>query len=147
MKVLYIILSLFMSTTLSAQTKSNKQFEEDREAITLLLETQQNAWNDFNLEGFMQGYWKSDSLKFYGRSGITKGWQKTLDNYKKGYPSKVQTGKLQFTLKSISPIENNSYYVMGQYHLKRTIGDAQGEFLIIIKKIQGEWKIIADMSS
>jgi hypothetical protein len=35
---------------------------------------------------------------FIGKSGITYGWQKTLDNYKKGYPDKEAMGKLHFTL-------------------------------------------------
>ena len=35
---------------------------------------------------------------------------------------------------------------MGQYHLKRSVGDANGVFVIIFKKIDGEWKIVADMS-
>lgn len=147
MKSLYVILSLIFSVGMFSQSEPSKTYNEDTQAIRLVLKTQQDAWNKFDLEGFMQGYWKSDSLKFYGSNGITQGWQKTLNNYKKGYPSKEHIGELQFTLKSISLIEDQSYYVMGQYHLKRSVGDAQGEFLIILKKINGEWKIIADMSS
>ncbi len=147
MKSLYLVLSLFVSIGMFSQAETSKTYDEDTQAIRMVLKTQQDAWNRFDLEGFMQGYWKSDSLKFYGSNGITKGWQKTLNNYKKGYPSREHIGELQFTLKSISPIEDQSYYAMGQYHLKRSVGDAQGEFLIILKKINGEWKIIADMSS
>lgn len=147
MKSRYLFLSLLFSIGMFGQSETSNTYNEDAKAIRLVLKTQQDAWNKFDLEGFMQGYWKSDSLKFYGSNGITKGWQKTLDNYKKGYPSKEHIGELQFTLKSISPIVDHSYYVMGQYYLKRSVGDAQGEFLIILKKINGEWKIIADMSS
>ena len=46
----------------------------------------------------------------------------------------------------ISKINNESYFVMGEYYLKRNIGDANGVFMIIFKKINGEWKIIADTS-
>lgn len=143
MKSFYLV--IFFLATLQTFSQNNRA--EDEKAIRQVLSIQQSAWNNFDLEGFMQGYWKSDSLKFYGSGGITKGWQKTLDNYKKNYPSKEYIGELNFTLKSIYPIEENSYYVMGQYHLKRSVGDANGEFLIILKKINGEWKIIADMSS
>ncbi|EGV44592.1 nuclear transport factor 2 family protein [Bizionia argentinensis JUB59] len=147
MKSLYLILSLLFSVGISAQSEISKTSEADSKAIRQVLETQEKDWNNFDLEGYMQGYWQSDSLKFHGSSGITKGWQKTLDNYKKGYPNQEYTGELNFTIKSISTIESNSYYVMGQYHLKRSVGDAKGEFLIILKKIDGKWKIIADMSS
>lgn len=120
--------------------------DQDKNAIKAVMKLQEKAWSNNDLEGFMKGYWKSDSLKFYGSRGLTKGWQQTLDNYKKGYPTKEHSGTLNFTINDISKIENGSYSVMGQYHLKRSVGDANGVFLIIFKKINNEWKIIADMS-
>lgn len=120
--------------------------DQDKNAIKAVMKLQEKAWSNNDLEGFMKGYWKSDSLKFYGSRGLTKGWQQTLDNYKKGYPTKEHSGTLNFTIDDISKIENGSYSVMGQYHLKRSVGDANGVFLIIFKKINNEWKIIADMS-
>ena len=119
---------------------------EDKAAIISVMKLQEAAWSENDLEGFMKGYWKSDSLKFYGSKGLTRGWQQTLDNYKKGYPSKEHSGTLNFTVEDISKIEDGNYWVMGQYYLKRSVGDANGVFIIIFKKIDGEWKIVADMS-
>ena len=119
---------------------------EDKVAILNVMKDQEMAWSQNDLEGFMQGYIKSDSLKFYGKSGLTKGWQQTLDNYKKGYPTKEHSGTLSFTVNDISKIETNSYWVMGEYFLSRPVGDAEGVFMIIFKKINGDWKIVADMS-
>ncbi|GGI55846.1 YybH family protein [Winogradskyella haliclonae] len=117
-----------------------------KSAILKVMKDQETAWNNGDLEGFMQGYWRSDSLKFYGSNGLTKGWQNTLDNYKRGYPTKAQTGTLNFVINDISNIEGDNYWVMGEYHLKRDAGDADGVFIIIFKRIDGEWKIVADMS-
>ena len=114
--------------------------------IRLVMEAQEVAWNNHDLEGFMQGYWKSEALKFYGANGLTRGWQNTLDNYKKRYPTKAETGTLRFVINDISRIESDNYWVMGEYHLQRQVGDANGVFMIIFKKINGEWKIVADMS-
>jgi len=119
---------------------------QDKDEIISIMKTQEKAWSNHDLEGFMQGYWKNDSLKFYGSSGLTYGWDKTLANYKKGYPTKDHSGTLTFKIKDISKINNESYFVMGEYYLKRNIGDANGVFMIIFKKINGEWKIIADTS-
>jgi len=120
--------------------------EEDENAIITVMKAQEESWSNHNLEGFMKGYWKSDSLKFYGSSGLTYGWEKTLANYKKGYPTKAHSGTLNFKINDISKISDNSYYVMGEYHLKREVGIADGVFMIIFKRINGEWKIIADTS-
>jgi len=119
---------------------------KDKEAILAVMRLQEKAWSANDLEGFMDGYWKNDSLKFYGSSGLTKGWQQTLDNYKRGYPTKEHSGTLNFKINDISRIDQGSYWVMGEYFLKRSVGDANGVFLIIFKKIDGEWKIVADMS-
>ena len=124
----------------------NLNIEEDKAAILKVMKDQEIAWSHNDLEGFMKGYFKSDSLKFYGKSGLTKGWQQTLDNYKKGYPTKDHSGTLTFDIIDISPIENQSYWVMGKYFLSRNVGDANGVFLIVFKKINNEWKIVADMS-
>lgn len=138
-----LLLLFFLITTLNAISQNEAS---DKEAILSVLRAQEKAWNQFDLEGYMQGYWKNDSLKFYGSKGLTNGWQKTLDNYKKGYPSKEHTGSLNFTIDAITKIEGNSYHVMGQYHLVRSVGNANGVFLIVFKKIDGEWRIVADMS-
>ena len=121
-------------------------YDTAKAAILKVMNNQEIAWNNGDLEGFMQGYWKSDSLKFYGSSGLTKGWQNTLDNYKRGYPTKAETGTLNFVINDISRIENNNFWVMGEYHLKREAGNADGVFIIIFKMINGQWKIVADMS-
>lgn len=138
---------LFLLITFSFLNSVAQSEKADIKAIKAVMQLQQEAWSENNLETFMQGYWKSDSLKFYGSKGLTKGWKQTLANYKKGYPTKDHSGTLNFVLDDISKIEENSYWVMGQYHLKRKVGDANGNFLIIFKKIDGEWKIVADMSS
>jgi len=110
------------------------------------MKKQQEDWSNYDIDGFMESYWKSDSLKFYGASGVTYGWEQTLANYHKRYPSKEHTGTLNFKINDISKINDGSYFVMGEYNLVRTVGNADGVFMIIFKKINGAWKIIADTS-
>lgn len=153
MKLLYsLLITLLFTSCISVKADINSTAEESTHyelaeaGIRLVLEKQVTAWNKHDLEGFMDGYWKSDQLKFYGASGLTLGWDQTLANYKKRYPTKRETGTLNFVINDISIIEGNNYWVMGEYHLKREIGDAEGIFIIIFKQINGEWKIVADMS-
>ena len=142
MKNIFLFLVIVLCMSCQAQTSE----KEDKEAILSVMKLQEEAWSNNDLEGFMQGYWNNESLKFFGSSGLTKGWQQTLDNYKRGYPTKEHSGTLNFTIKDISKIDDGSYWVMGEYHLKRSVGDANGVFMIIFKKIDDEWKIVADMS-
>ncbi|NCP06672.1 MAG: nuclear transport factor 2 family protein [Flavobacteriales bacterium] len=144
MKKYILILSTILISQLNfSQTSEN----EDKEAILSVLKAQRLAWSDNNIEEFMKGYWKSDSLKFYGSNGVTYGWENTLERYKQAYPTADHTGTLSFKINDISKITEDAYYVMGEYHLKRIVGNATGIFMIIFKRIDGEWKIIADTSS
>lgn len=143
MKKLTVLFVFILIISSCSQTTE----QEDKSAIIALLNLQQKAWSNHDIEGFMEGYWKSDSLKFYGASGLTYGWDKTLANYKKRYPSKEHTGTLNFKINDITKIQEESYFVMGEYHLTRTVGNADGIFMVIFKKINDEWKIVADTSS
>ena len=110
------------------------------------MDDQAAAWSKNDIEGFMQTYWKSEDLKFYGSSGLTSGWHQTLANYKKRYPTKAETGTLNFIIDDITQINVDAYWVMGQYRLTREIGNANGTFLIVLKRIDGKWRIIGDSS-
>lgn len=125
---------------------SNGQSKNEK-SIRQILDIQTTAWNEGNLEKFMIGYWESDSLMFIGKSGITYGWQKTLENYKKGYPDKEAMGKLSFEIIQIKKLSTQYYHVVGKWHLKRTIGDLNGHYTLVFKKIKTNWVIISDHSS
>jgi ketosteroid isomerase-like protein len=117
--------------------------------VTIVKESmmiQQKAWNTGDIKGFMAYYWKSDSLKFIGSKGITYGWQKTLDNYIKGYPDKEAMGQLTFTILECTQLSENSIYVIGKWELAKD-KPAGGHFTLLWKKIEGKWVIVADHTS
>lgn len=138
-QILFIFLLIFSCTNPVSET-------EDIAAIRSIIAEQEEAWSNHDLEGFMQGYWKSDSLTYYSGGKITQGWQTTLDNYKKKYPTVKEIGELSFQIDNINKINEDAYWVMGQYFLSREVGDTNGTFMIIFKRINGKWKIIGDSS-
>lgn len=121
--------------------------EKETDNILHALTIQTESWNNGDIEGFMKTYWNSDSLMFIGKSGVTYGWTNTLNNYKKGYPDKTAMGKLDFTIIKVNRISTKHYSVVGKWHLSRTIGDLQGHFTLLFKKINHQWVIIQDHSS
>ncbi|PSL35591.1 YybH family protein [Chitinophaga ginsengisoli] len=121
--------------------------QQPQSAIRTLLQQQTSSWNRGDLDAFMTTYWQSDSLIFIGKRGPTYGWKATLDNYKKSYPDTTAMGKLTFNILEMKPLASDVYFVVGKWHLQRTVGDLEGHFTLIIKRIKGSWKIIADHSS
>ncbi|MGN7784285.1 YybH family protein [Niabella sp. 22666] len=138
----FLLVMVFGVMTIAALAQSNQE-----SAIRQILAKQTEAWNKGDINAFMQTYWKSDSLVFVGKNGVTYGWQNTLDNYRKGYPDKTAMGQLKFTIIRIEPLSGQVYNVIGKWHLTRTIGDLQGHYTLIIRKINGKWLIVQDHSS
>lgn len=136
------LLFLFLLLTIGAAAQKGEEAQ-----IKQLLLTQTEAWNKGDLEGFMQTYWKSDSLMFIGKAGIKWGWQETLENYRRGYPDTTAMGKLSFDILVIKKLSPQYYFVVGKWMLGRTIGDLSGHYNLLLRKLKGRWVIVADHSS
>ena len=121
--------------------------DKDIKAIKKVFAEQLDAWNSGDIPKFMEGYWKSDSLKFIGKSGINYGWEKTLKNYQKGYPDKDAMGFLTFDILTIDKLSPKAAFVIGKWHIKRKSEEIGGHFTLLWKKINGKWLIVADHSS
>lgn len=112
---------------------------------------QVEAWNQGDIEGFMKGYWNSPELKFVSGDKITKGWQPTLDNYKKSYDSKAKMGVLTFKDLDINVLSKDSAVVLGSWNLDREVNgkkdNPHGKFTLIFRKFKTGWKIVHDHTS
>lgn len=139
-KVGLLVWLLLIVTTSSAQSR-------DEIAVRNLLAEQTKEWNQGNISAFMETYWKGDSLMFVGKSGVTYGWQKTMDNYKRNYPDTAAMGKLKFELLEIKRLSVMYFFVIGKWNLTRSIGNIGGSFTLLFRKIKNTWVIVADHSS
>ncbi|MFT5185107.1 MAG: ketosteroid isomerase-like protein [Flavobacteriales bacterium] len=141
MKQLFLFIAILVAHCVSAQST-------DELAIKEIMSNQQAAWNTGDIDAFMEGYWKSDSLMFIGSKGPTYGWDKTLANYKTGYPDIQAMGQLEFTNLTFSSLEANHYLVVGKWHLEREgLDNLEGHYSLVWKRINNIWVIIADHSS
>jgi ketosteroid isomerase-like protein len=122
-------------------------FAQDKQVILNVLETQRIAWNNGDINGFMQGYWKSDSLLFVGSTAPTHGWQATFDRYKRSYPDKAAMGTLTFTVLKVDLLDKTNAFMLGAWHLQRDKDAPGGYFTLWFRKIKGEWVIVVDHTS
>lgn len=140
MRIFHLSVLLLISSAAWAQSK-------DETAIRRLMAAQEVAWNRGNITGFMEGYWKNDSLLFVGKNGPQYGWQQTLENYRKSYPDTATMGQLHFDILQVKPLSPDYYFILGKWFLKRTKGDAGGAFTLVFRRFKNGWKIVADHSS
>lgn len=141
---LVILLPLFFLLvsiqTISAQSRAER-------TIRSILDQQTAAWNRGDLEGFMKGYWQSDTLMYIGKSGVTYGYAGTLASYRRNYGDTARMGKLRFDLIQIRRLSARYFYVVGKWSLKRSAGDVGGHYTLLFRKMRGEWVIVSDHSS
>lgn len=137
-----LLISILILSAISCSQNST----EENDAIMKVMNAQEQAWSDGNVEDFMKGYWQSDSLMFVGKNGIKYGWQTTLDNYKKSYPDKAAMGKLEFDVIKLE-VNDNSAFMLGKWSLIRENDNPNGYFDLYWKKINGQWVITIDHTS
>lgn len=130
-----LLLAVFcVAALISAQQK----------AIIQVMKNQEVAWNQGDLPGFMEGYWRSDSLQFIGSRGVTHGWDTTLHNYQKSYPTSEKMGRLTFSELRVKPLGRRFALVTGHWALARKEDAPGGIFTLIFQKFKNGWKIISD---
>ena len=142
LRKIFAVLFIAVSIASAAAAQS-----ADEKAIRGILDRQTKSWNKGDLVEFMSGYWKSDSLTFIGKSGVTYGYANTLDNYRKNYDSPAKMGQLKFDVVQVKKLDPSYYFVIGKWFLTRDAGNVGGHYTLIFRKIKGSWKIISDHSS
>jgi|SRR6478735_1533826 len=143
-KALYTVAILF---SLAGCKSVQFQTESAKIGTKTVLEQQVIDWNKGDMNGYMQGYWKSDSLEFIGKTGVTYGWENTLQKYMRSYPNAAAMGQLNLTVLRVENINSTNAYVTGKWNLIREAGNLEGYFTLLFRKIDNEWKIISDHSS
>ncbi|MDA9774494.1 nuclear transport factor 2 family protein [Saprospiraceae bacterium] len=148
MKAIYFFTILLI---FSCKATDNFSAQEDKvklesAAIASVMSMQEKAWSDGDIDQFMEGYWKSEKLRFVGSRGATYGWEQTKINYKKGYPTREAMGKLSFEIMELEFFDNKNALMLGRYTLKREADEPTGLFTLAWKKIDGKWLITSDMT-
>jgi beta-aspartyl-peptidase (threonine type) len=124
------------------------QDDAGKAAVREVLDTQVAAWNKGDLKGFMAGYWKSPDLRFFSGKDVTRGWQSTLERYKKRYQAEgKEMGKLTFSDLDIHVTGPTSAWARGRWRVVTSKEKLGGLFTLIFKKTPEGWRIIHDHTS
>ena len=111
------------------------------------MSNQTTSWNQGNIDEFMRGYRNSPDLVFVSGDNVTRGWQPTLDRYKKSYDTPEKMGTLMFTDLRISVLSKDAAVVLGSWSLTRARDNPNGKFTLIFRKFDEGWRIVHDHTS
>lgn len=139
MKKIFFIFSCFIATSTWAQNTETE--------LKGILNKQSNSWNKGDLIGFMDDYWKNDSLQFVTQNGVLKGWQNMLAYYQKSYPTIDKMGKLYFDVISVKEISETNAHLIGRWRVQDNESKKEGYFTLLFQKINNRWLIVLDHTS
>ena len=145
MKNLLLVFSflLLFAASIFAQSKNERVAGE----IRRVMDAQVAAWNAGDIDSFMRGYWNSTELVFVSSDSVTRGWQPTIERYKKRYDSRAKMGTLTFSDLEINVLSKDSAVVLGSWALAREKDNPKGKFTLIFRKMKDGWVIVHDHTS
>lgn len=118
-------------------------------AARAVLDSQVEAWNRNDLEGFMAGYWRSPELVFCSGATVTKGWDATRARYRERYRSEGrEMGRLRFDGVEVIPLGTDAALARGAWRLVMRDGkEPHGLFTLLLRRLDGGWVIVHDHTS
>lgn len=119
----------------------------DEAVILSLLEAQDTAWNQGDIEGFMAGYLRSPDLRFASGGNITRGWEETLARYKARYGTGAEMGTLTTTDHEIEILSADAAIAHGKWQLDWQGEQPWGLYTLVLRKTGGEWRIVSDTTT
>ncbi len=119
----------------------------DEAAIRAVMQQQQDAWNRGDVDAFMDGYARTDSLRFASGGAVQQGWQATLERYHRAYPDRAAMGTLSFELRQVRVLSPRWAFVFGAYALERADDRPTGLFTLLFEKRPEGWRVVHDHTS
>jgi ketosteroid isomerase-like protein len=133
---------------LSLATYGIVAFSQGNEkAIEKILFDQVAAWNAGDIDGYMKGYWNSDSTVFVSGGNLTRGYSSVLSRYKKSYDTREKMGKLEFAELQVRMITQTLGVATGVWRLHRANDQPWGRFTLLVEKKSEGWRIVHDHTS
>ncbi len=129
------------------KTRAPHTSRTTEEIILATLKAQSAAWNEGNMDAFMEAYWKSDELKFVSDNVVTQGYSSVQKKYREKYGNSGELGLLQLDKTDFVQVTDDVAIVTGRFNLAKDGDDSTGTFSLVMKRIDGMWRIAHDHST
>jgi uncharacterized protein (TIGR02246 family) len=123
-----------------------------RAELEAMLRRSAADWNRGDLDGFMSDYLAGDSTTYIGGRGLVRGPAAIRPSYARLFTGEVQRDSLSFVILDVDPVAPNVANLIAQYVLTRRVGGrdsvtARGPTSLLVRRVDGRWRIVHDHSS
>jgi ketosteroid isomerase-like protein len=141
-------LAIIAATTAPSATASAES-DDAVKAVRAVLDRQVIDWNKGDLDGFLDGYWKSPKVVFQSGGQRFTGWEAMRDRYRSRYQgTRKAMGRLEFFELAIEILGKDAAMAIGRWRLFMSDGSKPaGLFTVIFRRLPEGWRIIHDHTS
>jgi uncharacterized protein (TIGR02246 family) len=123
-----------------------------RAELQTMLERAAGNWNRGDLDAFMSDYLPSDSTTYVGGRGLVRGPAAIRNSYARLFTGEVVRDSLSFTILDVDPVAPDVANLIARYILARRVGGrdsvtASGPTSLLVRRVDGRWRIVHDHSS
>lgn len=109
-------------------------------------------WNRGDLDAFMTDYLPSDSTTFVGGRGLLRGPAAIRASYAPLFTGRAVRDSLSFAILDVDPLAPGVVNLIAQYRLARRVAGrdsvtARGPTSLLVRRVEGRWRIVHDHSS
>ena len=115
--------------------------------IRAVLDTQADAWNRGDVDGYMNGYARGEETMFVSGDSVTRGWKTVRDRYAAKYDSREKMGTLAFSEVVIEVVGADAAFVTGRWELVRKEDKPHGRFTLLMRRTPDGWRVVYDHTS
>jgi len=117
-----------------------------------MLERAAGNWNRGDLDAFMSDYLPSDSTTYVGGRGLVRGPAAIRSSYARLFTGELVRDSLSFTILDVDPVAPDVANLIARYTLARRVGGrdsvtASGPTSLLVRRVEGRWRIVHDHSS
>lgn len=125
---------------------------ERRADIAAMLANAASNWNRGDLDAFVSDYLPGAETTFIGSRGVLRGADAIRSAYAPRFAPGGVRDSLSFELVDVDPIASDVTHVIATYILARHVGTrdsvtARGPTSLLMRRVNGRWRIVHDHSS
>jgi uncharacterized protein (TIGR02246 family) len=146
------VLAVACSRAVGGYHPTSAQRTAVRAELQAMLERAAGNWNRGDLDAFMSDYLPSDSTTYVGGRGLVRGPAAIRNSYARLFTGEVVRDSLSFTILDVDPVAPDVANLIARYILARRVGGrdsvtASGPTSLLVRRVEGRWRIVHDHSS
>jgi uncharacterized protein (TIGR02246 family) len=102
------------------------------------------AWNEGSLDAFVSGYANTPDLLVLRGAAVTTGWKDARKALEEQIAASGGMGRLSYKALDVRMTSDDVATVVGRYALTGTKAASAGVTTLVMKQIEGRWRIVQD---